>query len=79
MNRYRATGRHGGARAPNPMQGQLPLGNPENDRSLSRLERRCAEDPEFFKRLAEAIRELSEGRSERAERPAATDRPEKSN
>lgn len=60
MNRYRAPPRNGNGTASNPMQGQLPLSNPNTEPFLNRLERRCAEDPEFLRQLADAVRDLGE-------------------
>ena len=60
MNRYRAPSRNGNATASNPQQRQLPLPNPNAEPFASRLERRCAEDPEFLKRLADAVREIGD-------------------
>ena len=42
MNRYRTPGRNGNGAASSPMQGQLPLPNPNAEPFLNRLERRCA-------------------------------------
>lgn len=58
MNRYRAPARNGNGTASNPMQGALPLPNPNAEPFLNRLERRCAEDPEFLKRLSDAVRDI---------------------
>lgn len=58
MNRYRAPGRNGNGAASNPVQGTLPLSNPNAEPFINRLERRCAEDPEFLNRLADAVRDL---------------------
>lgn len=58
MNRYRAPQRNGTLKS-NPNQGQLPLA-PTPEPFANKLERRCAEDPEFLARLAEAVREIGE-------------------
>jgi hypothetical protein len=57
-HRYRAPTRNGAAS--NPMQGSLPLANPNGEPFMNRLERRCAEDPEFLRRLADAVRDLGD-------------------
>lgn len=57
-NRYRAPARNGNGSASNPMQGTLPLANPNGEPFMSRLERRCTEDPEFLRRLSDAVRDL---------------------
>ena len=62
MNRYRAPARNGHA-ASNPAQGALPLSNPNGEPFMSRLERRCTEDPEFLQRLADAVREIGDERA----------------
>jgi hypothetical protein len=66
LNRYRAPVRNGNGAASNPMQGSLPLANP-NGEFMNRLERRCTEDPEFLRRLADAVRDIG---TEQAEQPA---------
>jgi hypothetical protein len=58
LNRYRAPARNGNGTASNPMQASLPLPNPNAEPFLNRLERRCAEDPEFLRRLADAVRDI---------------------
>ena len=67
MNRYRVPMRNGHANghgaAKGPSQGQLPLPNPNAEPFLNRLERRCAEDPDFLKRLADAVREIGADKS----------------
>lgn len=46
------------------MQGSLPLPNPNAEPFMNRLERRCAEDPEFLSRLADAVRDLGTDQNE---------------
>jgi len=58
MKRYRAPARNGNGSASGPTQGALPLTNPNMEPFVNRLERRCTEDPEFLKRLADAVREI---------------------
>lgn len=62
MKRYRAPARNGNGSASGPTQGQLPLSNPNSEPFVNRLERRCTEDPDFLKRLDDALRELDPAR-----------------
>lgn len=70
MNRYRVPMRNGNGNShavgSAPSQGQLPLPNPNAEPFANRLERRCAEDPEFLKRLADAVRELGFEKGEKS-------------
>jgi len=64
LNRYRAPARNGNGAASNPMQGSLPLPTPSGEPFMNRLERRCAEDPEFLSRLADAVRDIGAEKSD---------------
>lgn len=46
------------------MQGSLPLPTPSGEPFMNRLERRCAEDPEFLSRLADAVRDIGAEKSD---------------